>query len=51
MSPEAMETRRRDILNQLGPLRHQHQTVTRDIERLEGELEELQRREGSWDVS
>lgn len=51
MSPEAMETRRRDLQNQLGPLRHQHHTVTRDIERLERELEQLQGEGGSWDVS
>ena len=48
MNQEAKETRRRDILNQLGPLRNQHQTVTRDIERLEQELEQLQ--EGRWDT-
>jgi len=51
MNREAIETRRRDIHNQLGPLRREHLTVTQTIERLEGELEELQRREGSWDVS
>lgn len=51
MSPEAVQTRRRDILNQLGPLRNQHATTMRDIERLERELETLQGKEGSWDVS
>jgi len=51
MNKEAKDTRRRDIQNQLGPLRHQHQTVTRDIERLEQELEEMQREEGKWDAS
>lgn len=50
MNQEAKETRRRDILNQLGPLRNQHQTITRDIERLETELQQLQGGE-SWDVS
>lgn len=51
MNKEAKDTRRRDIQNQLGPLRRQHQTVTRDIERLEQELEEMQREEGKWDAS
>lgn len=51
MSPEAIEARRRDILNQLGPLRRQHQQVTSTIERLEEELNELQGKEGRWDVS
>jgi len=51
MNKEAIETRRRDIQNQLGPLRNQHQTITRDIERLEQELEEMQREEGKWDAS
>lgn len=50
MSPEATEVRRRDILNQLGPLRVQHQSVTRDITRLEEELETLQRSEGRYDT-
>lgn len=50
MSPEARGVRRRDIQNQLGPLRHQHHTITRDIERLEAELEQLQGEEGSWDT-
>lgn len=48
MNQEAKEARRRDILNQLGPLRHQHQEVTKTIERLEQELEQLQ--EGRWDT-
>lgn len=51
MSPEAMEARRRDILNQLGPLRRQHQTTTETIERLETELQSMQGKEGRWDVS
>lgn len=51
MNKEAKETRRRDILNQLGPLRNQHQTITRDIERLEEELESMQREGGKWDAS
>jgi len=50
MNKEAKDTRRRDIQNQLGPLRRQHQTVTRDIERLEDELEQLQRQEGRYDA-
>jgi len=51
MSPEAIEARRRDLLNQLGPLRRQHQQTTQTIERLESELESLQGKEGRWDVS
>lgn len=50
MNKEAVEARRRDIQNQLGPLRRQHQTVTRDIERLEEELESMQREEGRYDA-
>lgn len=51
MNQESIEARRRDLLNQLGPLRRQHQQTTETIERLERELESLQGKEGRWDVS
>lgn len=51
MNQEAKECRKRDILNQLGPLRRQHLETTRTIERLEEELESMQREEGKWDAS
>ena len=51
MNQEAIDARRRDLLNQLGPLRRQHLETTKTIERLEGELETLQGKEGRWDVS
>jgi len=50
VNQEAIEARRRDIQNQLGPLRRQHQAVTRDIVRLEEELVQLQREEGRYDT-
>jgi len=50
VNAEAREARRRDILNQLGPLRVQHQATMRDIERLERELETMQGKEGKWDT-
>lgn len=51
MNQESIDARRRDLLNQLGPLRRQHLETTKTIERLEGELETLQGKEGRWDVS